>query len=49
MFAPYCETHGSRVLLSTDNITAMVQGESGLIAHFTCICGATGTWEPARV
>lgn len=45
MFAPYCEAHGSRVLLSMNSITSIEHGEGGLIAHFVCTCGAAGTWE----
>ncbi|HJQ77452.1 MAG TPA: hypothetical protein VJ948_09360 [Acidimicrobiia bacterium] len=44
MFAPYCEAHGSRVLLSMSSITAIETGEDGLVAHFVCSCGTEGTW-----
>lgn len=44
MFAPYCETHGSRVLLPMSAIEALVQGTNGLEAHFRCSCGSSGVW-----
>ena len=46
MFAPYCPTHRSRVLLFTDNIDAIAKGENGLIVRFHCTCGYQGTWRP---
>ena len=49
MFAPYCEQHGSRVLLPTTAIEALVRDENGLHAEFLCICGAHGVWAPERV
>lgn len=48
MFAPYCESHESRILLPTSAITALVSTEDGIIAHFTCTCGAPGTWSAGR-
>lgn len=45
MFAPYCERHGSRVLLPTTAITALERTPTGLLARFTCHCGQTGTWQ----
>lgn len=45
MFAPYCKRHGSRVLLPTSAITALVSTDEGMMAHFTCICGQTGVWR----
>jgi len=47
MFAPYCESHGSRILLPTSSITALIPTHDGIVAHFTCTCGRTGTWQAA--
>jgi hypothetical protein len=48
MFAPFCYRHGSRVLLSTTAITALIPTDCGLVAHFTCTCGETGIWQAAE-
>lgn len=45
MFAPYCNRHGSRVLLPTSAITALVRRTNGLEAEFLCHCGAHGVWR----
>lgn len=45
MFAPYCERHGSRVLLPTTAIRALESTDNGLIVQFECICGLVGTWR----
>lgn len=45
MFAPYCTRHGSRVLLPTSAITALVRGMDGIEAEFICHCGARGVWK----
>ena len=45
MFAPYCTSHGSRVLLPTSAITALVRGMDGIEAQFICHCGARGVWK----
>jgi hypothetical protein len=47
MFAPYCERHGSRILLTTESITALVSTDHGIVVHFVCSCGASGVWSPA--
>lgn len=44
MFAPFCEKHGSTVLLPMSAITALENKPDGLVAHFTCYCGNKGTW-----
>ncbi len=46
MFAPYCPTHNSQVLLFTENIDAIEKGEEGLSIRFHCTCGYQGTWSP---
>jgi hypothetical protein len=49
MFAAYCPRHQSKILLSTDAITALIRTEDGLLAHFVCTCGEPGTWIPPRL
>lgn len=46
MFAPYCKTHDSRVLLPISSISTIVKEDESLVAWFSCTCGATGTWRP---
>jgi hypothetical protein len=49
MFAPYCETHRSRVLLPTSAIIALESTDDGMVALFECICGSRGVWRaPVR-
>jgi hypothetical protein len=45
MFAPYCERHGSRVLLPTTAIQALESTETGMVVQFQCICGQIGLWK----
>jgi hypothetical protein len=42
MFAVYCPHHGARVLLSPDNIEAIVNSSSDLELHWRCSCGEAG-------
>lgn len=46
MFAPYCTSHGSRVLLPLAAIGAVVREDERLTVRFSCTCGAVGTWRP---
>ena len=46
MFAPYCEAHGSRVLLPLSRIYGIERLDGCLLAHFECNCGQLGTWSP---
>ena len=46
MFAPYCPTHGSRVLLFDDNIERIVRTSTGLQIAYRCNCGYQGLWCP---
>ncbi len=46
MFAPYCPTHGSRVLLFDDNIERIVRTSNGLQIAYRCNCGYQGLWCP---
>lgn len=48
MFAPYCERHGSRILLPTTAIKALETTAEGLVAYFECSCGHFGVWRPGR-
>lgn len=45
MFAPHCDTHGTRVLLPMSAITALMRGTDGLQVEFTCHCGTRGVWR----
>lgn len=45
MFAPYCERHGSRILLPTTAIRALESTDNGLVVQFECVCGQVGTWR----
>lgn len=46
MFAPYCKSHGSRVLMPVSSIYAIAKEGDSLVAWFSCTCGAVGTWRP---
>lgn len=48
MFAPYCETHRSNVLLPASAIKALVSTDEGILAHFECFCGTTGVWTSGQ-
>lgn len=48
MFAPYCPTHGSRVLLFSENIRAIRVEDHGFEVDYVCNCGYEGTWQPER-
>jgi hypothetical protein len=43
MFDVFCPTHGSRVLLGSRQIDALVATDHGLELHWTCHCGTSGT------
>jgi hypothetical protein len=42
MFSVYCPGHGSRVLLTSDNIEAVVNRPEGVELHWRCTCGEVG-------
>jgi len=42
VFAVYCPHHGSRVLLSADDIETVVNGPGGIDVHWRCPCGWAG-------
>jgi hypothetical protein len=48
MFDPYCNRHGSRVLLSNRRIRSIVNDGDGVAVHFVCTCGASGVWRTGR-
>lgn len=48
MFAPYCPTHGSRVLLFEENIERIVRTGTGLQIAYVCNCGYQGLWCPGN-
>lgn len=45
MFAPYCTSHESRVLLPVTSIIRLESANDGMIAHFVCNCGNAGVWS----
>jgi len=42
MFDVFCRRHRSRVLLSTDNIEALLNRPEGIELHWHCWCGERG-------
>jgi hypothetical protein len=48
MFSVYCPADGARVLLGTDDITALTNTPSGVLVEWRCPCGASGTWRARR-
>jgi hypothetical protein len=42
MFVINCPRHGGRILLSPDNIEALVNTCCDVELHWRCSCGATG-------
>jgi hypothetical protein len=48
VFAPYCPTHHSRVLLFAENIDGIDNRDGCPTIHFHCTCGFVGTWRPDR-
>jgi hypothetical protein len=49
MFLVYCSRHQAKVLLSVDNITAVVNHPDGIHLHWRCSCGEEGTQRTSRV
>lgn len=43
MFDVYCHQHGSRILLGARCIQSLENNAEGVILHWRCYCGATGT------
>jgi hypothetical protein len=48
MFAIYCPTHQSRVLLGTRSIEALVNTDEGVVVHWRCRCGTQGALLTGR-
>lgn len=48
MFAPYCPTHRSHVLLFSENIRAIREEDDRLVVDYRCNCGHEGTWRPSE-
>ena len=49
MFDVFCRRHASRVLLSTDNIEALLNRPDGLELHWHCWCGERGVRQVHKV
>jgi len=48
MFSDNCPTHGRRVLLGPDDITAVHNGPDGVRVHWRCPCGGRGSYLTGR-
>jgi hypothetical protein len=48
MFAVDCPSHGRKVLLCTDDITAVHHGQRWIAVQWRCPCGTEGTWRVHR-
>lgn len=46
MFDAYCPQHEARVLLGPRSVDAIVRTPDGVVVHWHCHCGATGTLAP---
>lgn len=46
MFAPYCPSHGSRVLLFSESIISLERSSHGMRIRYRCTCGHQGVWDP---
>lgn len=49
MFDVYCPDHGSRVLLFSRDIEAVLNTCEGIEVHYRCFCGHRGVWLTGRV
>ena len=49
MFDVFCRRHGSRVLLSTGNIEALLNQPDGVELHWHCWCGEHGVTHVRKV
>ena len=43
MFTVHCPGHGTRVLLGSRSVDALVNTEHGIVVHWHCRCGTRGT------
>lgn len=48
MFDVYCPGHGSRVILFTRDIEAVLNSPEGIEVHYRCPCGHRGVWRTGR-
>lgn len=48
MFDVYCPDHGSRVLLFSGDIEAMLNTQEGVEVHYRCPCGYRGVWHTGQ-
>lgn len=48
MFAAYCPTHGSRILLDIGRLVRLDHTDHGIEAHLRCYCGADLVVHPGR-
>ena len=48
MFQIHCPRHQSRVLLGSRAVEALVNTPDGVVVHWRCHCGATGTLATGR-
>lgn len=46
VLAPYCGTHGSRVLLPAARILAVFNTTRGIHVAYRCWCDDVGIWKP---
>jgi hypothetical protein len=48
MFTVHCARHGTHVLLTWENIVAVVNGRDGIELEWECDCGQPGRLVPPR-
>ena len=48
MFSAHCPNHGTEVLLSSRNITGMVDTAEGIVVSWRCSCGGEGALLTGR-
>lgn len=48
MFSVHCETHGTEVLLTSEDIEALIGDEHGIVLHWRCRCGQRGALRTGR-
>jgi len=49
VFSAPCPNHGGLVLMSTRNIEALVNTDTGIELRYRCSCGYRGTWHSGRL
>lgn len=48
MFEIHCPRHGARVLLGSRSIESIQNTADGIVVHWRCRCGETGTLVTGR-